>query len=369
MAGDLPSSATVDSALDVVSIAGGVVIVAVVLDSALRSFVLPRGAVVRLTRVVSVTVRKGFDTVARRVSSYEGRDRVMALYAPIALLTLVTTWLLLVGAGFTLIFHAFDGGGWRGAFSASGSSLFTLGFARPPGAGSIAVAFVEAAIGLALLALLIAYLPTLYGAFSRREVLVAQLSSRAGAPPSAVELLQRAHAIDELGDLDEVWTAWQRWFAELEETHTSLGYLNFFRSPDPGRSWVTAAGVVLDAASLHLSTISVRWSPPAGLCVRSGYTALRAIADFFDIPYESDPGPDDAISIAREEYDDACGQLADAGVPLRPDRERAWRDFAGWRVNYDAVLLGLAGLTMAPYAMWSSDRSVNYRVRVRRRHR
>ena len=92
--------------------------------------------------------------------------------------------------------------------------------------------------------------------------------------------------------------------------------------------------------------------------MRAGYSALRAISDFFSIPYDPDPQQSDRTSIAEEEFDDACRQLADAGVPLKSDLAQAWIDFNGWRVNYDSVLVGLAGLTMAPYAMWSSDRSL-----------
>ena len=100
----------------------------------------------------------------------------------------------------------------------------------------------------------------------------------------------------------------------------------------------------------------------AGLCLRSGFTALRAIGDFFSIPHPADPQPGDAITIAREEWEQACRELEAAGVPLVADREQAWRDFAGWRVNYDVVLVTLAGLVLAPYAQWSSDRSVPFRV-------
>jgi hypothetical protein len=88
---------------------------------------------------------------------------------------------------------------------------------------------------------------------------------------------------------------------------------------------------------------------------------LRELADLYGIPYDPDPAPEALISISRDEFDDAYRHLGAAGVPIRPDRERAWRDFAGWRVNYDSVLLALAGLTMAPYAPWSSDRSLRVR--------
>jgi hypothetical protein len=167
--------------------------------------------------------------------------------------------------------------------------------------------------------------------------------------------------------LDEFWTEWQTWFAELEETHTSLGMLSFFRSPQPHRSWITAAGAVLDAASLYNSVLAVPWSPNAGACVRGGYVALRAIASYHGIAYDPDPAPTDPVSIAREEFDDACRRFEQAELPLVDDREQAWADFQGWRVNYDVVVIALAGLTMAPYAEWSSDRSIYRRRSLRSR--
>jgi hypothetical protein len=162
---------------------------------------------------------------------------------------------------------------------------------------------------------------------------------------------------------------WQQWFAELEETHTSLGVLSFFRSPLGHRSWVTAGGAVLDAAALRLAVVDLPFDPEAGLCIRAGFSALRAVGGYFGIPHDTDPRPDDPISIAEDEFVEACQRLAEAGIPLREDRAQAWRDFNGWRVNYDAVLIALAGLVMAPYAPWSSDRSVRVRrarMRLRR---
>ena len=97
------------------------------------------------------------------------------------------------------------------------------------------------------------------------------------------------------------------------------------------------------------------------MCIRdqAGFPSPRRIADYFQIPVDPDPDPDDPISIDRSEFDEVYDELASFGVPVRADREKAWRDFQGWRVNYDLALLGLASLTMAPYAKWSSDRSVN----------
>lgn len=361
-----------DTALDVLCVLLGLVLIGAVLDSALRTFVLPRGARTPLTRGVFTSVRTVFNLFARDSRSYESRDRVMALYPPVALFGLVVVWVVLVLVGYAAIYYGLVAvRDWRDAFELSGSSLFTLGFVLPPDdLPSFLLVFTEAAVGLGLFALLIAYLPTIYGAFSRREVMVAQLGTRAGSPPSAVELLQRYHAINWTDRLPELWAAWELWFAELEETHTSLAVLVFFRSPSPQRSWVTAAGAVLDAAALAQSTLAIPWSPQAGLCIRSGSLALREIAGYFGIPFDPDPAADDPISIDRSEFDAAYQQLAAAGVPVRPDRERAWRDFAGWRVNYDSVLLALSAVTMAPYAPWSSDRSIRRgRSSVLRRRR
>jgi hypothetical protein len=348
----------------------GAAIVAGTLFSAIRTFVLPRSANDLLTRVVFQSIRRLFNLRLRRARTYAERDRVLALYAPLGLLALPPTWLALVLLGYTGMFRALGVPSWREAFTVSGSSLLTLGFAPVEGLPRMILAFSEATIGLTMVALLIAYLPTIYTAFSRREALVAMLEVRAGSPPSAVEMILRYQRLHGLGSLTDVWVAWEAWFTDIEESHTSLAALVFFRSPQPAHSWVTAAGAVLDAASMVASTVDVPRDARADLCIRAGYLALRDIADFFRIPHNPDPRPDDPISITREEFDAACDQLAGQDVPLKPDRDQAWRDFAGWRVNYDTVLLALAAITVAPYAPWSSDRSIilpRYLSRFKRR--
>ncbi len=336
--------------------------------SAVRTVILPRAAASVLSRAVFRVTRRVFRLVASLRGSYEWRDAVMSMFAPVGLLILVASWLALMTAGFMAIFWAAEQQGWAQAFHQSGSSLLTLGFAPIEGVGLQAVSFVEAALGLSMVALLITYLPAMYSAFSRREVLVALLEVRAGSPPSAVGMLKRFHRIGWTEQLTDVWTNWEVWFAEVEESHTTYPVLNFYRSPEPERHWVTAAGTVLDGAALTLSTVDVPWQPQAALQIRAGFLALRRISDFFGIEYDSDPAPDAPISISRAEYDEAIEQLEEAGVPIKPDREQAWRDFAGWRVNYDTPLLSLADLTVAPYAPWSSDRSApgHHEQRVRR---
>jgi len=282
----------------------------------------------------------------------------MAHFSPFALLSLVAAWLVLTTVGFMALFWAVEQEGWADAFHESGSSLLTLGFAPIEGSALQAVSFVEAALGLALLALLITYLPTLYGSFSRRETRVAMLETRAGTPASAVEMLLRHHRIGLTDRLVDTWADWELWFAEIEETHTSYPALVFLRSPQPDRHWVTAAGTVLDGAALTLAAVDRTYQPEAAIVIRAGYISLRRIADFFGVEYDPDPAPGDPIAVARSEFDEALDRLAAEGVPIVSDRDQAWRDFAGWRVNYDTALLALADITMAPYAPWVSDRSV-----------
>lgn len=218
------------------------------------------------------------------------------------------------------------------------------------------------------------YLPSMYAAFSDREQQVSLVEVAAGTPPSAVEMMIRYRRIRGLAQTEEIWADWERWFARIAESHTALPALVYFRSPDPQQSSITAAGAVLDAAAMTSAVVdlaavdlpgeAVRLSdgqvvhmPRAETCLRAGYLALRRIADQFDLPYDPDPSPSDPISVTREEFDAACTQMATAGVPLRDDLDEAWRNWAGWRVNYDAPLLGLADLTVAPPAPWVSDRS------------
>jgi len=325
--------------------------------SAVQTLVLPRNAQDKLTRLVFMSIRWIFSIRLRWLHSYAERDRLMAFFAPVSLLSLVPTWLMLLLLGYMGLFWSLGGLTWLEAFWISGSSLLTLGFAVSKSFSSTLLAFSEAALGLMMVALLIAYLPTMYAAFSRREAAVTLLDVRAGNPPSAMQMIARYHRIHGLDQLKEQWQIWEAWFADIEESHTSLPALVFFRSPKPDHSWVTAAGTVLDAASLTLSAIDIPASPHAALCIRAGFLALRHIADFFNIPYSHDPHyPIQTISITRQEFDQACDELKSQGLPIKADRDQVWQDFAGWRVNYDQVLLALVNLTMPPAAPWSGNR-------------
>jgi hypothetical protein len=346
-------------ALRIFSFLLGSYLVAVTLLSSIKTFVLPRGAPSRITGVVFRVVRAFFNLRLKRADTYEEVDTVMALFAPTALLTVPLFWVTLIVIGYAGMFWGIGVEPFSEALIMSGSSLVTLGYSRPETLFGNLLSFSASTIGLGLVALLIAYLPAMYSAFSHREAAVTRLEVRAGDPPTAINLLQRAHRIHGLDHLSSLFEEWEIWFSELEESHTSLAAIVFFRSPQPERSWVTASGAVLDSAALFQAVVDRPPSPRAGLCIRSGYLALRAIADFFGIEHDDDPHyPETPIAVTREEFDAAFNELAAAGLPLVADRDQAWRDFAGWRVNYDAVLIALCKLTLAPYAPWSSDRSL-----------
>jgi hypothetical protein len=113
---------------------------------------------------------------------------------------------------------------------------------------------------------------------------------------------------------------------------------------------------VLDGAALAASCLDLPRDPEAELCIRAGYLCLRRIAEVYRLPFDARPEAADPIAVTRAEFDEAWERMHAAGLPLRPDRDQAWRDFSGWRVNYDEPLIRLATLTEAPLAPWSSDR-------------
>ncbi len=353
-----------------VAFAAGVVIIIFTVLSAVRSTILPRAATNRLSRLSISVVRAASRLWTGRSPTYESRDRIMAMFGPIVLLLLLLSWLLLTVVAYVLIYVAIGIHPFTKDIELSGSSIVTLGNVSATGLGGDLLTYTEAGLGLLILTLLITYLPSIYGAFSRRENGVALLAVRAGNPPTPGEMLIRYHRIESPDSrLTTLWQTWESWFADVEETHTSFPILSYFRSPQPNQSWITASGVLLDAAALWLSTIPHSIDPDAQLCLRAGFQTLRRIAETFDVVYNPDPAPDDPITVSRGEWDQVVAQLAAAGVPLYDDREAAWKAWKGWRVNYDTVLLDLARLVEAPPVPWVSDRTPIPRAPDRRTRR
>ena len=176
--------------LEVLAFAFGAAIVGYTGFAALRTVVVPRASSTIINRIVFIGERKVFNLLAHERRTYAARDRVMALYGPVCLVSLPFVWISLMIIGFTFLFWAINVEPLRQAFILSGSSIFTLGFAVPHNLPVDLLVFLEAMIGLGLVALLISYLPSIYGAFARRERMVGLLEGRAGSPPSAVAMLR-----------------------------------------------------------------------------------------------------------------------------------------------------------------------------------
>ncbi|RAK64064.1 hypothetical protein DLM85_19160 [Hymenobacter edaphi] len=334
----------------------GLLLVVLTLSAAIRSFVLPRNESVRLNGWLFQGFRWIFNQLAARTVTYGQRDRVLALFAPVALVALPIFWLALLSLAYTGIFWGLDEGHWFRCYRISGSSLLTLGSEEPThGVAATALSYSEAALGLLLLTLLISYLPTIYQSFSRRELVVARLELRAGSPSSATALVEWLYGAERLYH-DEPWMRWEEWFVEIEESHTSLPILSFFRSPQPGRSWVSTAGIILDAAALVFSAVEQPRSPQMEICFKAGCLALNRVHRYFEVNVRSTPprqGPlaahaGRAQHIDRASFDDILDQLAACALPLRPDRTAAWQQYQELRSRYQEALVFMARLTVAP---------------------
>jgi hypothetical protein len=287
---------------------------------------------------------------------------VLAVQAAAILLGQLAVWLGVAYVGFSLLLWPFETHGAAAAFVAAGSSLFTLGFDVPPGTVPSVLVFAAAASGLIIVTLQIAYLPTLYAAFNRRETDVALLNFRAGVPSWGPELLARTHyglgsGVSTLNTMPALYAQWERWAADVAESHTTYLTLVRFRSPRPLSSWVTALLAVLDSAALYLS-LSPDEAPavPARLCLRSGFGCFTRIARAmaFDVPEEADPN--EGISLTYQEFLEAVDRLKEVGFPLQRDPADAWPDFVGWRVNYERAAYAVAYAVDAVPAKWSGPR-------------
>lgn len=333
----------------------GFTLVAGTLWSAMLTVVVPRAERPRITRYHYKFMGVISKTAHRVFRSPETRNVFDARLAPFGLITLSFVWAFHVVVGFALVFWGHGGGSFLESLIFSGSSLTTLGFRSTDESYILLLAVVEALIGLGLVALVISYLPTVYSAYLNREIAVARLEVRAGRPPHPLTFLDRSNQIGWLGEMDNVWAEWEHWFLEIEETHSTHTSLSFFRSSQYGRSWLLTAGVVLDAAALMQSTVDVEPSPRASLCIRSGFEALGSLADTFFVDRPHQPKPDTPIELTRASFDELCEAMAERGIPLKPDRDLAWRDFAGWRVNYEATVLGLLEYLRIEPGEWFGD--------------
>jgi hypothetical protein len=309
-----------------------------------------------VTRYPVRAVRAVFRGMAGLARTYATQDRILAASEPVALVVLLATWLSVAIVGFTLVNWGIGHLTLDQAFSEAGSSVFTLGFSLSHTEGSHIVDFIAAATGLVLVALQIAYLPTIYSAYNRRETLVTMLESRAGAPAWGPELLIRHQLVGLIDNLPHLFADWEQWAADVAESHTSYPSLLYLRSPRPQNSWVISLIAVMDAAALALAIDPDGAPIESRMVIRMGFTCLRDIAQVTGIPFDPDPRPDDPIALPVEEFDAACGRLRDIGYPITRSLDDAWSHFRGWRVNYEGVAYALASSLNAPPARWSGPR-------------
>ena len=339
----------------------GLFVVIVTLSSVVGTLVVPRSIDSRITRVVERTLDALFLQLARLVHSFERRDRILAWQSPLSLLIRLAVWLGLLVVGFALLLLPSLDGRIGAAFSDAGSSLFTLGYAAPIGTGSTTLEYLAAFVGLVVIGLQVGYLPTYYAAFNRRERDVSLLASRAGVPSWGPEILARTRwGIDEDNItrlLEELFKAWERWAAEVAESHTTYLSLARLRSPRPLSNWLIALIAVMDSAALHLALApSLEPKLDARLALRMGFVTLRQIARSFRLPVVDDPDPDGPISVSFDEFRAATAMLRDVGYPIERTDEQAWPHFRGWRANYDTAALLLAHKLDAPPALWTGSR-------------
>ncbi|HWD56508.1 MAG TPA: hypothetical protein VG346_15395 [Acidimicrobiales bacterium] len=357
-------------ALQVLSFVFGAVVVLAILGSALKTVVLPQEGMPHLSQGVFALV---YRLLVHRSPTRARWIRLRALYAPVALVSLPLVWMLLMVLAFSFIFWGTGSLTVQRAFEISGSSLTTLGFAEPDTTTRIWLAFIEATIGLGLVALLISYLPTIYAAYNAREKGVVRLRPVAGAPPRAVDILQNLQRIGGL-ETTEFWRNQADWILDMQQTHTAFPILSYFPETQRDHSWVASIGALLDASALVLSAretmagdsfADIEKGPTMILVygmpgfVRVAQAASLPLAEptgFAELTaHFSEPAP--PITVSRAEYDEAMAALAPI-IDVPPERrEEGWRRFAWVRSTYEPALRALAGLTVASTAPWTSDRA------------
>src|SRR5205823_5983527 len=195
----------------------------------------------------------------------------------VAVVAQLLAWLVLFGVAFVVMLEPYTHN-FRNSIDQIGAAMFTLGLARTTGMTNDTILIFAGATGLIVIGLQIAYLPSLYAAFNRREVLTTLLTSRAGEPAWGPEILIRHQLVGITDALPDFYSSWEQWAAEVSESHVSYPVLLLFRSPDPWSSWVLSLLSVLDAAAMHLALQPHTAPSQARMSLRMGYVALRRIS-------------------------------------------------------------------------------------------
>jgi hypothetical protein len=282
-------------------------------------------------------------------------DRVLGLFAPAATVALLAAWLTGLIVGYGLILFAIrdqlrpvpEDLGASLYFAAT--SVLTLGFGDIVAEGGAArvVVTIAAISGLGVVALVVTFLFSLYGSYQRREARVVVLQASAGAPPSAVALLESYAMLDLVDRLPDLFREWEAWAAEVLDSHVAFPLLGYFRSSHDDLSWISALGTVLDASSLVLTTLVGIPRGEAKLFKRMG---THLVEDISNLGFRADG----ATGLDRSAFEAACDRLAESGYEIAP-RDDAWPMFEAARATYADRLESLATYWATPSAQWLGD--------------
>ncbi|MGC1871289.1 MAG: potassium channel family protein [Acidobacteriaceae bacterium] len=302
----------------------GVLCLAEVLLDAFQTIILPRRASgrFRVSRIVMTAMWIRWRFIAGKLRETKRRESFLSYFGPLSLLILVVIWAIGLIFGFGLLFHGIGSpfadahsiGKWETDLYVSGTTLFTLGLGDvvPLTVPSRILVALEGGMGLAFVAGVIGYLPVLYGAFSRREVSIILLDARAGSPPTALELLRRhSGSTGELA-LQTLLVEWERWSAELLESHISYPQLCFFRSQHDNQSWLSALVAMLDTCAVLIATVEGDAARQAQLTFMMARHAVLDLAHIFGLK----GGPSKHDRLPQNSLESICEQLSTAGFKL-----------------------------------------------------
>jgi len=344
--------------VDLIWFLAGAFCLGLVLWDVFQTIVVPRPTPgrFRITRYLIAPTWRAWRALGARARSDLARDQFYGLYAPAAVIMLLVAWLLLLTVGYGLVLFAVRADlvpAPADVFSSiylGGNSILTLGSAGIAAVGPLGRLFtlLAAATGLGVVALSVTFLFSLYGSYQRREALVVMLQARAKAPPSAVTLLETYGRLGLVGELPTLNFEWERWSAEVLDSHVAYPILCYFRSSHDNASWISAIGAVLDAACLVLTTIREIPRGPAKLLTRVGGHLVEDVANYFRLH-------GDGVGVERGAFDDAYGRLAAAGYVLE-DPDVAWRSFERVRATYAGRLEALAAFWATPAPLWLGER-------------
>jgi hypothetical protein len=356
--------------LGVVELATGMLLLGLTFYDLFQSVVLPRPAVrkVQLARTIIRPLWRFWKFALNR-GRIERSEARLAAFAPIALFTLFLVWALALVVGYALVIDSLrflfrptliD---FPESFYVSASTLVPLAYGDfvPEGGFARLVIVIESANGVALAALAITLLFELYGSFRSREEAVVALDALAGAPPSAVQLLETAADRSMDGALKETFDEWRRWSAMVLESHLAYPLLVYFRSSHDNEAWINSFAAVMDAAALIMSSTDSPAKGAAKLMFTVGNHFVEDIS--WVLRFQTEPNP----IIEREEYRAAIVRLKAAGYAIT-DGDAAWERFSKLRAKYASSLNLMAQYLLAPPAQWVGDRSyLPHRSRPRRR--